>query len=236
MDINMGSILENAVAQQLKANGFGIFYYDSSKLSCRINFCFWRIWCFIYYIVVLFLLFSIEIDKLPFLISHYKKNIWARDLTINPWFLPLEGSFIDKYKRDFKLRLNIALTDLFTKRFENTTDFIFSLSKENYNTVLEELQQYLKNININLINAIKILFNLSKFSCFWKNFSSQIKNLKIFLKNNIALAQYRVSEAASAVYFGSRFLFRAIPNALPWRACPSAAIGRAACPYPRSTR
>ena len=31
LEINMGSILENAVAQRLKANGFNLHYYDSAK-------------------------------------------------------------------------------------------------------------------------------------------------------------------------------------------------------------
>ena len=33
LEINMGSILENAMAQQLQSNGFELYYYDSSKLG-----------------------------------------------------------------------------------------------------------------------------------------------------------------------------------------------------------
>lgn len=33
LEINMGSILENAIAQQLKSNGFSLYYYDSQKLG-----------------------------------------------------------------------------------------------------------------------------------------------------------------------------------------------------------
>ncbi len=33
LEINMGSILENVMAQQLQSNGFDLYYYDSSKLG-----------------------------------------------------------------------------------------------------------------------------------------------------------------------------------------------------------
>ena len=33
VDINMGSILENAFAQNLKSNGFALHYYDSKKIG-----------------------------------------------------------------------------------------------------------------------------------------------------------------------------------------------------------
>lgn len=33
LEINMGSILENAMAQELHSNGFDLFYYDSSKIG-----------------------------------------------------------------------------------------------------------------------------------------------------------------------------------------------------------
>ena len=33
LEINMGSILENAMAQELHSNGFELFYYDSSKIG-----------------------------------------------------------------------------------------------------------------------------------------------------------------------------------------------------------
>ena len=31
MEVNLGSVLENVVAQQLKANGYELYYYDSSR-------------------------------------------------------------------------------------------------------------------------------------------------------------------------------------------------------------
>ena len=31
LDVNLGSILENIVAQQLKANGYDLFYFDAKK-------------------------------------------------------------------------------------------------------------------------------------------------------------------------------------------------------------
>ena len=31
LDINLGSILENVMAQELKANGFGLYYFDSKR-------------------------------------------------------------------------------------------------------------------------------------------------------------------------------------------------------------
>lgn len=33
VSINLGSVLENAVAQQLKSNGFGLYYYDANKIG-----------------------------------------------------------------------------------------------------------------------------------------------------------------------------------------------------------
>lgn len=117
------------------------------------------------YISLIFILSS-EYTKLLPSLSHYKKYVWARDLTVNKWFLPIAGSFIDKYKRNFKLRLNISLTEFFTKRFENTTDFIFSISKENQSKALEDLQNYLEKIELDKTTAYKTVLAMEEiFTC-----------------------------------------------------------------------
>lgn len=120
-----------------------------------------NMWCIIvpfsmifYYVlklpeaVVVFFICSSEYTKMYAVWSHYKKYVWVRDLTKNDWYLPLAGSFIDKYKRNFKLKIRINISELFTKRFENSTDFIFSLGKNNFNEAITNFQAYLNDMGI----------------------------------------------------------------------------------------
>lgn len=112
--------------------------------------------------LVLIFIFANEWTKLIPVYSHYKKYVWARDLTVNEWFLPIEGSFIDKYKRNLKLRFNISLSEFFTKRFENTTDFIFSLKKNKLSDTLSELQKYLEGIEVDKTTAYKMVLAMEE--------------------------------------------------------------------------
>lgn len=127
---------------------------------------------------VLFFLFCNEITKILPLYNHYKKYVWARDLTKNEWFLPLEGSFIDKYKRNFKLRMNISATEFLTKRFENSTDFIFSINKNQYSEALENLQHYLEKIELDKTTAYKTVLSLEEIYVSSKNQTEKKKGEK----------------------------------------------------------